>query len=387
MPASRSTPWISTEAERIPDTLPEAPATEGIKYAGSKLRLLPHILALARLTGAGTVFDGFSGSTRVSQAFAKSGYAVTANDTAEYSRVFATAYLLNREEPARYGGLIDHLNGLKPVSGWFTEHYGGAGDAATSVSPDGLKKPWQRKNTMKLDAIRDEIDRLDLDEVTRSVCLVSLILALDRVDSTLGHFASYLSGWSPRSYGDLRLEIPHLPVNEWENRVLRLDIFDAMKLLNGPVDLAYLDPPYGSNNDKMPPSRVRYRSYYHLWTTICLNDRPPLVGKAKRRADVSDMESASVFEEYRRGENGRTIVIESIERMIRELDADTSSFLRVGGRATAKELNDVLRSSGRIVEIREIEYRKNVMAAMRWTNDWVRDTEDRNREFLFLVRK
>ena len=44
------------------DVLEEAPATEGIKYAGSKRRLLPHILPLVGKTGAKTVFDGFAGA-------------------------------------------------------------------------------------------------------------------------------------------------------------------------------------------------------------------------------------------------------------------------------------------------------------------------------------
>ncbi|HUY28512.1 MAG TPA: DNA adenine methylase, partial [Candidatus Binataceae bacterium] len=52
------------------------PSTEGIKYAGSKLKLIPHILQLARKVNAKTVLDGFSGTTRVSQAFAQCGYDV-----------------------------------------------------------------------------------------------------------------------------------------------------------------------------------------------------------------------------------------------------------------------------------------------------------------------
>ena len=54
----------------------ETPSTEGIKYAGSKLKLISQILRLARKVNAKTVFDGFSGTTRVSQAFAQSGYDV-----------------------------------------------------------------------------------------------------------------------------------------------------------------------------------------------------------------------------------------------------------------------------------------------------------------------
>lgn len=372
----------------ISGTNPEAPSTEGIKYTGSKLKIIPHILALAKRTNAKTVFDGFSGSTRVSQAFAKSGYRVIANDIAAYSKVFNSAYLLNEKEPESYRPLIEHLNALPPIAGWFTENYGGDGDTPRSSSADGLKKPWQRKNTMRLDAIRDAIDRLELDEITRSVCLASLILALDRVDSTLGHFASYLSDWSPRSYNDLRLTVPELFANAKKNRVLACDVFEALRQIGDGVDLAYYDPPYGSNNDKMPPSRVRYQSYYHLWTTVCLNDKPELFGKAKRRTDSTDAVAGSVFEDYRKGGDGRFIVTGAIERLIRETNARYIVFsYSSGGRATAAELSEVMSGYGTILEIEKIDYRKNVMAAMKWTNDWIRDVEESNQEFLFLMEK
>ena len=104
-----------------------APPTEGIKYAGSKLKLLPHILQLAQKVNPKTVFDGFSGTTRVSQAFAQSGYRVIANDIAVWSKVFADCYLLSPFSREHYQTLIDHLNALKGQPGWFTEHYGGDG--------------------------------------------------------------------------------------------------------------------------------------------------------------------------------------------------------------------------------------------------------------------
>jgi len=192
---------------------------------------------------------------------------------------------------------------------------------------------------MRLDAIRDEIDQLNLDEITKAVCLSSLILALDQVDSTLGHFVSYLNDWSPRSYNDMKLVVPQLFVNKQENTVLHDDIFDALHHIGHGIDLAYYDPPYGSNNAKMPPSRVRYRSYYHIWTTICLNDQPDVFGKAKRRTDTSDTIAGSVFEEFRKGNSGRFIVIEAIERLIRETKTDYIILsYSSGGRATASEL-------------------------------------------------
>jgi len=370
------------------DLVTDAPSTEGIKYTGSKLKLLPHILSLSRKVGVNTVFDGFSGSTRVSQAYSKSGYTVIANDIAVYSKVFNTAYLLNRKDPKSYQEIIEYLNNLPPVDGWFTQNYGGDGSSTNSVSKDGLKKPWQKKNTMRLDAIRDEIDRLGLDEVTKSVCIASLILALDQVDSTLGHFVSYLNDWSPRSYKDMKLVVPDLFVNDKKNTVLNFDIFNAIEHIGNDIDLAYYDPPYGSNNEKMPPSRVRYQSYYHIWTTICLNDKPELFGKAKRRTDTSDTIAGSVFEDFRKGNSGRFIVVEAIEKLIKETPTKYIILsYSSGGRATASELNDVINTYGKLIEVEEIDYKKNVMSTMKWTNDWIKDIEEKNKEFLFLMEK
>src|SRR5262249_376985 len=154
-----------------------------IKYAGSKLKLLPQLLHLVRQVTPRTVLDGFSGSTRVAQALAQSGYTVIANDISVWSEVFATCYLLNPHPRSHYQPLIDHLNHLPPEEGWFTEHYGGDPNKGSSIGEDGLKKPWQRHNTYRLDAIRQEIDRIELSSVERAVLLTSLILALDEVDS------------------------------------------------------------------------------------------------------------------------------------------------------------------------------------------------------------
>ena len=365
------------------DITVDTPDTEGIKYAGSKLKLLPHILQLANRTDAQTVLDGFAGTTRVSQAFAKTGYRVLCNDIAAWSQVFGICYLLNRKSKAHYAKLIEHLNALPPKEGWFTAHYGGD---PRSAQGDGLKKPWQIHNTRKLDAIRDEIDRLSLTKVERAVALTSLVLALDRVDSTLGHFTSYLKDWSPRSFNELELEVPNLFCSQEQHEVSRRDIFELIN--ETAADLAYYDPPYGSNNEKMPPSRVRYASYYHLWSTVCLNDRPELFGKAMRRKDTSDNLASSLFEDFRKDHHtGRFIAVEAIERLIRNTRARWIILsYSSGGRATACELNEILRDNGSLVEAIEIDYKQNVMAGMKWTHDWVRSADIPNKEFLFLIK-
>lgn len=369
---------MSSTIDLFGNTIIEIPKTEGIKYAGSKLKILPYIFDVISEIEVDNILDGFSGSTRVSQAFAKAGLKTTSSDISFWSENFAKTYLLNTKPSNQYKPLIDHLNSIKGYHGWFSEHYGG-------INANIEKRPFQLKNTMKLDAIRDEIDKLNLDEVLKSVALTSLILALDSVDSTLGHYAAYLAEWSPRSYNDMKLEIPMLFQNTRENTVLRGDIFDTIQ--NREYDLAYFDPPYGSNNDKMPPSRVRYNSYYHIWTSVILNDKPKLFGKVNRREDSRDEVAASVFEEFRKDENGHFIAMQALRKLINETN---SRYILLsyssGGRATKEELFDIINSAGKLVKTIEIDYKKNVMGQMRWSNEWI-NSDGKYLEYLFLMEK
>lgn len=362
------------------------PETEGIKYVGSKLKLLPYILDMVSRTSAKVVLDGFSGSTRVSQALAKSGYQVVCNDKAVWSEVFGSCYLLIQNSKNVYKSLIEELNATPPKEGWFTFHYGGHANEGNAIQNDGFKKPWQIHNTMKLDGIRDRIDEMGLSPIEKSIALTSLILALDKVDSTLGHYVSYLKKWSPRSYNKLHLEIPNVFEHRLSHVVSRKDVFDVA---DSHVDLAYYDPPYGSNNEKMPPSRVRYASYYHLWTTICLNDKPQLFGKANRRIDTSDKVVCSAFEEFRRNpQSGGYVAVEAIEKLIKKTRSEwiLLSYSSTG-RSTAEELNEIFRCNAELVEVKKIDYKKNVMANMKWTNEWIKESEENNQEFLFLINK
>lgn len=246
-----------------------------------------------------------------------------------------------------------------------------------------IKKPFQIKNTRKLDAIRDKIDKLDLCDIDKSVILTSLILSLDKVDNTLGHFSSYLSGWSTRSNDDIILKVPHLVKTQGCHKVLRKDIYDALRY--DCFDLVYFDPPYGSNNEKMPSSRVRYSSYYHFWTSVVKNDKPKLFGKVNRREDTRD-EFSSVFEEFKTDEIGNSIVMEAVKTLIK--DSNTRYILfsySSGGKLTKEEIEIILNNAGKILKIIEVNHKKNVMSAMKWTNEWAQN--DVNKEYLFLMEK
>mgnify|MGYP001602505945 FL=1 len=361
--------------------------TQGIKYTGSKKEILPVLLELIKPLNVKTVLDGFSGTTRVSQALKQSGYTVYANDIADWSKVFGECYLLNKKPASYYLPIINHLNNLPGKYGWFSENYGGEPNGGSAMQEDGRKRIWQLHNTKKLDAIREEIDKIVKNKIEKSVLLTSLIIAMDKVDSSVGHQVSYLKKWAPRAYNTMKMEVPRLIIDDKKHMVYQKDIFDLTNDIE--VDLAYYDPPYGSSNELMPPSRVRYASYYHIWKTICLNDKPKLVGVANRREDVGDAISGSIFEEFRKNNDGQYVVIEAIEKLIRNTPAKYVVFsYNNNGRATLQAIKDILKNLKKKVSIIEMDYKKNVMATItRTTNEWINDTNGKNKEYLFLIHK
>lgn len=356
--------------------------TYGIKFAGSKLGILPRILANVKSVEASTVLDAFTGTTHVSQYLAQHGYSIISNDISPISKVFGQCYLLNTLKNDSYTELITHLNNLTPIDGWFTKHYGG-----------GLtdeKKPFQLHVTRKLDAILEEVDKIfslgysmpnsstelnDL-EIQKSTILCAVLLALDKVDSTVGHQVSYLRKWSNRSFNPLVFKVPEYLVYENKHKVLTSEAY----LVKDKVDLAYIDPPYGSNNTKMPSSRIRYNSYYHLYRTVVLNDKPELFGNSNRRVDSKDKLALSEFES-----TSSEIVKSAFTKLFK---LNTRYFLfsynSTGKLHVEDELIPLIKQFASIVSIDKIPYKKNAMANMSWSNTWLNDTK--NFEYLILAK-
>ena len=150
--------------------------------------------------------------------------------------MFGKCFLQATKPRDFYQPYMEELNALDGQDGWFTQHYAVEQGEIT-------KAPFQRKNLRKLDAIRQRIEEYHLDDIDKAVLLTSLMFALDKVDSTLGHYVSYLADWSPRSYDDMRLEVPNYQIYDKRHTVLKGDVFEIIK--GRKFDLAYFDPPYG----------------------------------------------------------------------------------------------------------------------------------------------
>ncbi len=245
-----------------------------IKYLGSKRRLVQAISALASGCGATTAVDLFTGTTRVAQELKRQGAFVTAVDTATYSEVLAQCYVAadaSTIDQAELSEAIAGLNALPGRRGYFTEVFC---ERSRYLRPE---------NGARVDAIRDAIEEHYRETRLYPVLLTSLLEAADRVDSTTGLQMAYLKQWAPRSLQPLSLRTPELL--EGRGRAIRCDAREAVGLL-GPVDFAYLDPPYNQH---------RYFTNYHVWETLIRWDAPDHYGIACKRADSRSADTRSDF--------------------------------------------------------------------------------------------
>lgn len=250
-----------------------------IKYIGSKRILVPRIVELAQAVcprvagrrGAATACDVFAGTTRVSQGLKQAGFHVTANDAATYSEILATTYVeadARRVRKRALAAKVAHLNALPGRDGYVTRTF--CEDA----------RFFQPANGRRIDAMRDEIDRVADDRVERAILLTALLEAADRVDSTTGLQMAYLKSWAPRSFNPIELRIPALIPGR--GAALRMDANEFARAMTE-VDVAYLDPPYNQHS---------YHSNYHIWETIVRHDAPEAYGVARKRNDCRDVKSA-----------------------------------------------------------------------------------------------
>ena len=244
-----------------------------IKYLGSKRTLVPVILdAVARVPGARSVLDLFSGTSRVGHALKRAGYRVLANDHNAYAHTLAQCYVQADAEDvlATAASLVAEFNALPGEPGYFTATFC---ERARFVHP---------KNGARVDAIREAIGRKDLPPDLLAVMLVSLMEAADRVDSTTGVQMAYLKSWAARAHNDLELRVPAvLPrAREGKGSATQLDAFEAAAAAE--VDVAYLDPPYNQHS---------YLGNYHVWETLVRADAPEVYGIACKRIDCKTRRS------------------------------------------------------------------------------------------------
>jgi adenine-specific DNA-methyltransferase len=337
--------------------------TDVIKYLGSKRRLVPLLLDVvrSRAPDATSVLDLFSGTARVGMAMKGAGLRVLANDHNAYAHALARCYVeADADRLPEIERLLDELRALPPKAGWFTKTF--CEDA----------RFFHPKNGARIDAMRDHIARLSLDPVVKSVLLVALMEAADRVDSTVGVQMAYLKSWAPRALHDLELRAPALLPRAagGAGEAWMLDAAEAAGRLE--ADVAYLDPPYNQHS---------YLRNYHIWESLVLWDRPEVFGRAMKRVDCRERSSA--FNLKRSALPALSAVIDAVRAKLLVVSFNDEGFI---DRATLEEL---LSRRGP-VEVLEVPYRRYVGAKIGIYNPSGEKvgavSHLENKELVFVVR-
>jgi adenine-specific DNA-methyltransferase len=329
-----------------------------IKYLGSKRLLVPRILAIVRrLPEVRTVLDLFSGTARVGHALKRAGYSVIANDHLSYAATLAWCYVAaDREEVGRdVERLVRDLAKVKGKPGYFTHTF------------CERSRFFHPKNGERIDAIRERIERLGLDDIRKAVLLVSLMEAADRVDSTTGVQMAYLKTWAPRALNDLELRVPAILPGPGEAH--QLDAEEAAGRFA--ADVVYLDPPYNQH---------RYLGNYHVWETLVRWDAPEVYGTACKRVDCRQYSSAF---------NSRPRIAAAMRRVLKELRCRyvLASFNNEGY-LPREEMAALLAEVGE-VQVVEVDFKRYVGAQIGIYNPRGEKVGKvshlRNKEYLFVV--
>ena len=265
-----------------------------IPYIGNKRKLLPLIGRAVEASGLApgdSFVDLFSGSGVVAR-FAKAlGHKVIANDWEPYSEQINRCYIGSNQPPSfdgqSYGEMLGQLNALPPVAGWVTEHLCPDDDEHYVIGHDRLF--YMRKNGMRIDAVRAELERLReagrIDDIQFACLLAPLLYQCCYTSNTSGVFKGFHAGWGGsngtaryRICGDLKLEPAASCDNGQVNEVTRLDAQLFAREHGWTYDFVYIDPPYNQHP---------YGSNYHVLNSVALWDKPPLNAKIGGRGEKS----------------------------------------------------------------------------------------------------
>lgn len=256
----------------------------GYRYIGSKDKLSQTLIdfMLTKSPTAKAVIDLMAGTGLFSLALRKQGFRVIASDVMTYSYHHLMVNLRLNSAPSfeglrdivgnncSYNAVIDYLNELSPVEGYFVKEFSPAGNPDAKCPP---RKYFSSENASKIDALRSTIKKWHekklLTEVEHSLLLHDLIMAANDIANIAGTYGHYLSHFVKRSLDPIVLSptIFDTDNNIYGHEIRKGYAEDISKDLHG--DICYIDPPY---------IKRQYAANYHVLETIAREDAPEAVG-------------------------------------------------------------------------------------------------------------
>lgn len=231
----------------------------GINYIGSKLRLLKFLKDNIEITTTDTFVDLFSGSGCVSRFFSDSCKTIISNDIQYYSNICSKIVSKSKIDTFKIKEIVKELNKAK-VCGFITRNY----------TPQGNRMYFTVENGMKIDGMRNEIERLKcngvLSEDEYILLLQVLIKAVAKVSNTTGTFGAYLKQFKKAALSTVELNMNNSDISETKKTQLITNCNAAeFDIPNDSV--VYIDPPYNSR---------RYDTNYFMYEIICKWNYPQL---------------------------------------------------------------------------------------------------------------
>jgi adenine-specific DNA-methyltransferase len=271
----------------------------GFRYIGSKDKLSDIIISEIKSTkqGAKHIIDLMAGTGLFSLALRENGFKVSAVDVMTYSFHHLNVHLFLGEAPpfkgisairniekfkthnlfesGNYEMILNYLNSLSPIKGYFFNEFSPEGEPTNTKRP---RKYFSSKNAAKIDAIRKEIKSFRkkqiITEHEHSLLLHDLIMAANDIANIAGTYGHYLSKFVKRAETSMLL-YPSAFSNVGKlvgHKVYRGYAEDVASRLKG--DICYIDPPY---------IKRQYAANYHVLETIAREDEPEAIGDSGLR--------------------------------------------------------------------------------------------------------
>lgn len=271
----------------------------GFRYIGSKDKLSDIIISEIKSTkkGAKHIIDLMAGTGLFSLALREKGFQVSAVDVMTYSFHHLNVHLFLSEAPtfkgietingidkfqaqnlfegSNYETVLNFLNNLKPIQGYFYKEFSPEGEPTNTSKP---RKYFSSKNAAKIDAIRKEIINLRkkdlITDYEHSLLLHDLIMAANDIANIAGTYGHYLSKFTKRAEDPILLYASSFSdIGKLSgHKVFRGYAEDVASKLKG--DVCYIDPPY---------IKRQYAANYHILETLAREDEPEAIGESGLR--------------------------------------------------------------------------------------------------------
>lgn len=261
------------------------------RYIGNKTKLLSPILETVRnvIGDEGTVADVMAGTGQVSKALFENGYSVISSDIMTYTKFHLITELCIKSEPtfsqlsevnvkseSKYAAVIQYLNKLNPVEGFFYKEYSPDGKPLNGSEP---RKYFTTENAKKIDAIRETINRWcaskQITEQEEALLKHSLIMSANDVASISGTYGYFLSRFTKSALEPIELKLYNFAEKCKNNNCTIMQGYAEELSKNITADLCYIDPPY---------MKRQYAANYHILETLAVGDNPiDLIGKSGLR--------------------------------------------------------------------------------------------------------